>query len=100
MVEDSVGTAIKGFTDADPVLGGVIILLMLAQIATYRFLNSIIRELKADLIAERAAHQITREAQIEDIRTLGHVAHSVDGLRNSMAEMHGTIRDVLVRKAG
>lgn len=100
MVEDSIGTAIKGFTDASPVLGGVIILLLISQAVTFRFLNGIVKELKAEISAERAAHQKTRDAQIEDIRNLGHVAGSVDALRSSIGEMHSTVRDVLVRKAG
>lgn len=89
MVEDSIGTAIKGFTDADPVLGGVIIMLMIANVVTWRFLTGIIRELKADLLSERAEHQKTRTAQIEDLRNLGQVAKSVDALR-----------DILMRKPG
>jgi hypothetical protein len=89
MIEDSIGTAIKGFTDADPILGGVIILLLISNAVTARFLLGIIRELKADLGAERTDHQKTRSAQIEDLRNLGQVAKSVDALR-----------DILVRKAG
>lgn len=100
MVEDSIGTALKGFTDASPVLGGVIIFLLILQGATFKFLNGIIKELKAELVAERADHKATKAAQIEDIRNLGHVAGSVDALRASIGEMHSTVRDVLVRKAG
>lgn len=100
MIEDGIGNAIKGFTDADPVLGGVIVFLLLALIWQNRFFGGIIRELKEELTTERAEHQKTRAAQIEDIRNLGHVATSVDGLRHSVSEMHTTIRDVLVRKAG
>lgn len=101
MIEDSIGTALKGFTDASPVLGGVVILLLLAIVWQNRFYGGIIGELKGELAAERADHQKTRAAQIEDIRNLGHVANSVDGLRNSISDMHNTIRDVvLVRKAG
>lgn len=96
MIED----AIKGFSDANPVLGSVIIFLLLALIWQNRFFGGIIKELKEELTIERADHQRTRTAQIEDIRNLGHVANSVDGLRNSVSEMHTTIRDVLVRKAG
>jgi hypothetical protein len=99
MIEDSIGTALKGFTDASPVLGGVVIFLLLAIVWQSRFYGAIITELKDDLSTERADHQKTRAAQIEDIRNLGHVATSVDGLRNSISEMHTTIRDVLVRKA-
>lgn len=89
MLEDSIGTAIKGFTDADPVLGGVIIVLLISNAVTFRFLTGIIRELKADLVTERADHQKTRSAQIEDLRNLGQVAKSVDSLR-----------EILIRKAG
>jgi hypothetical protein len=99
MIEDSIGTALKGFTDASPVLGGVIVFLLLAMVWQNRFYGGIITELKSELVTERADHQKTRAAQIEDIRNLGHVATSVDGLRNSISEMHTTIRDVLVRKA-
>lgn len=99
MIEEGIGTALKGFTDASPVLGGVIILLLGALIWQNRFYGGIIREIKDELTAERADHQKTRAAQIEDIRNLGHVANSVDGLRNSISDMHTTIRDVLVRKA-
>lgn len=84
MVEDSIGTAIKGLTDADPVLGAVIILLLIAFAVMWRFLNSIIRELKADLAAERADHKETKKAQIEDIRNMAHVAGSVDALRDAI----------------
>lgn len=94
MVED----AVKGFTDADPVLGGVIVLLIGALIWQNRFYSGIIGELKSDLTSERSEHQKTRAAQIEDIRNLGHVAISVDGMRNAISDMHTTIRD-LVRKA-
>lgn len=100
MIEDSIGTAIKGFTDASPVLGGVIVFLLLAIVWQNRFYGGIISELKGELTTERSAHQRTRDAQIEDIRSLGHVANSVEGLRNSISDMHTTIRDVLVRKAG
>jgi hypothetical protein len=96
MVED----AVRGFTDADPVLGGVIVLLIGALIWQNRFYSGIINELKSDLTSERTEHQKTRAAQIEDIRNLGHVAISVDGMRNAISDMHTTIRDVLVRKAG
>lgn len=95
MIED----AIKGFSDANAVLGSVITFLVLALIWQNRFFGGIIRELKDELAVERSDHQKTRAAQIEDIRNLGHVANSVDGLRNSVSEMHNTIRDVLVRKA-
>lgn len=88
-MEETVTTAVKGFTDADPVLGGVIVLLMAAQIVTARFLTGIIRELKADLVAERTEHQKTRTAQIEDLRNHGRLAESVDALR-----------DALMRKVG
>lgn len=100
MVEDSIGTALKGFTDANPVMGGVIVFLLLALIWQNRFFGGIIRELKDELTLERAEHQKTRTSQIEDIRNLGHVANSVDGMRNAISDMHTTIRDVLVRKAG
>jgi hypothetical protein len=96
MIED----AIKGFTDANGVLGGVIALLIAALIWQNRFYGGIITELKSDLTAERAEHQKTRAAQIEDIRNLGHVAISVDNMRNAISEMHTTVRDVLVRKTG
>jgi len=99
VIEDSIGTAIKGFTDASPVLGGIIVFLLLALVWQNRFFGGIIRELKGELTTERADHQKTRAAQIEDIRNLGHVATSVDGLRNSISEMHTTIRNELVRKA-
>lgn len=99
MIEDSIGDAIKGFTDADPVLGGVIVFLLLAIIWQNRFFGGIIKELKAELSTERSDHQKTRASQIEDIRNLGHVATSVDSMRSSISEMHTTIRDVLVRKA-
>lgn len=95
MIED----AIKGFSDANAVLGSVITFLVLALIWQNRFFGGIIRELKDELAVERSDHQKTRAAQIDDIRNLGHVANSVDGLRNSISEMHTTIRDVLVRKA-
>jgi hypothetical protein len=84
MMEDSVTTAIKGFTDADPVLGGVIILLLAALVWQNRFFIGIVRELKADLIAERADHQKTRTAQIEDLRNHGRLAESVDALRDTL----------------
>lgn len=100
MTDDAISTAIKGFTDADPVLGGVIILLIAALIWQNRFYGGIVRELKGELTAERSEHQKTRAAQIEDIRNLGHVANSVDGMRNAISDMHTTIRDVLVRKVG
>jgi hypothetical protein len=89
MIEDSIGTAINNFTNADPVLGGVIILLLGSNAVTARFLLGIIRELKADLVSEREDHQKTRTAQIEDLRNLGQVAKSVDALR-----------DILMRKSG
>lgn len=81
--------AIKGFTDASPVLGGVIILLLIALGATAKFLLGIIKELKADLVAERADHQKTRSSQLEDLRNMGRVVESLDALR-----------DTLVRKTG
>lgn len=89
MIEDSIGTAINSFTTANPVLGGVIILLLGSNAVTARFLLGIIRELKSDLVAEREDHQKTRTAQIEDLRNLGQVAKSVDALR-----------DILMRKSG
>lgn len=95
MIED----AIKGFSDANAVLGSVITFLVLALIWQNRFFGGIIRELKEELAVERMDHQKTRAAQIDDIRNLGHVANSVDGLRSSISEMHTTIRDVLVRKS-
>lgn len=88
MDDGAIQTAIKGFTDADPVLGGVIILLIAALVWQNRFMLGIIRELKADLVTERADHQKTRTAQIEDLRNHGRLAESVDALR-----------DTLVRKA-
>lgn len=84
MVEDNINTAIKGFTDADPVLGGVIILLLCALVWQNRFMLGIIRELKADLVTERADHQKTRTAQIEDLRNHGRLAESVDALRDTL----------------
>jgi len=89
MIEDSIGTAINSFTNANPVLGGVIILLLASNAVTAKFLLGIIRELKADLVAERGDHQKTRTAQIDDLRNLGQVAKSVDALR-----------DILMRKSG
>lgn len=88
MVEDNITTAIKGFTDADPVLGGVIILLLGALIWQNRFFLGIINELKADLVSERADHQKTRLSQVDDLRNHARLAESVDALR-----------DTLVRKA-
>lgn len=84
MVEDSIGTAINAFSAQDPVLGGVIILLLISQTVTARFLLGIIRELKSDLVAERADHQKTRTAQIEDLRNHGRLAESVDALRDTL----------------
>lgn len=86
---ESLNTAIKGFTDADPVLGGVIILLLIANGVTAKFLLGIIRDLKADLVAERAEHQATRSSQIADLRNMGRMVESLDALR-----------DTLVRKTG
>lgn len=87
-MDETVNTAIKAFSDQNPVLGGVIILLLAANVVTARFLIGIIRELKADLVAERTEHQKTRMSQIDDLRINGRLAESVDALR-----------DTLVRKA-
>lgn len=84
MIEDNLNTAIKGFTDSDPVLGGVIVLLLAALVWQNRFMLGIIRELKADLVTERADHQKTRNAQIEDLRNHGRLAESVDALRDTL----------------
>lgn len=88
MIDETVNTALKAFSDQSPVLGGVIILLLAANIVTARFLIGIIRELKAELVTERADHQKTRMSQIDDLRVNGRLAESVDALR-----------DTLVRKA-
>jgi hypothetical protein len=87
-MDETVNTAIRAFSDQNPVLGGVIILLLAANVVTARFLIGIIRELKADLVTERAEHQKTRMSQIDDLRNHGRLAESVDALR-----------DTLVRKA-
>lgn len=98
MIEDTIRDAASNFNQT--ILGSVLVLTIIVSYLMFRFLNSIISELKADLKAEREAHQKTREGQIEDIRTLGHVANSVDGLRSSITDMHSTVRDVLLRKVG
>jgi hypothetical protein len=87
-MEETVSVALRAFSDQSPVLGGVIIMLLAANVVTARFLTSIIRELKAELVSERADHQKTRMSQIEDLRNHGRLAESVDALR-----------DTLVRKA-
>lgn len=81
---EGLSTAVKGFTDADPVLGGVIILLLIANGVTARFLLGIIKDLKADLVTERAEHQKTRTSQIEDLRNMGRMVTSLDALRDSL----------------
>lgn len=96
MIEDSLRDAASNFNQT--ILGSVLVLVLIASYFMFRFLNGIITELKAELKAERDAHQKTRDGQIEDIRTMGHVAGSVDGLRNSITEMHSTVREVLLRK--
>lgn len=82
VIEDNIGTAIKSFTDADPILGSVIILLLISNVVTARFLLAIVRELKADLSAERTAHQKTRDAQMDDLRNHGRLAESINALRD------------------
>lgn len=81
---ESLQTAIKGFTDASPVLGGVIILLLISNAVTARFLLSIIKDLKADLVKERDDHQTTRNSQIADLRTMGRIVESMDALRDTL----------------
>lgn len=84
MIDETVNTALKAFSDQSPVLGGVIILLLAANVVTARFLTSIIRELKADLVTERIDHAKTRAAQIDDLRNHGRLAESVDALRDTL----------------
>jgi len=88
MIDETVNTAIKAFSDQNPVLAGVIILLLAALVWQNRFFLAIVRELKAELVTERADHQKTRMSQIDDLRVNGRLAESVDALR-----------DTLVRKA-
>lgn len=84
MIDETVSTALKAFSDQSPVLGGVIILMLAANIVTARFLTGIIRELKADLVTERADHQKTRLSQIDDLRSYGRMAESIDALRDTL----------------
>lgn len=98
-MEESIGTALKGFTDASPVLGGVIILLLAAIVWQSRFYGGIIKEMKEDYKSEREAHDKTRAEQREDYRNMAHVTKSVEGLQDSVKEMQTTIREVLRKNA-
>lgn len=98
MIEDALTQAFSNLNQT--LLGTVLVITIIASIFMFRFLNGIISELKSDLKTEREAHQKTRDSQIGDIRSLNHVATSVDGLRSSMTDMQSTLRDLLVKRAG
>ncbi len=86
MIEDGMGGALKNLTDAG-VLGSAVFFLMLLCVAIYKVMRSFLDEAKAELKAEREAHQATRSSQIEDLRNLAHVANSVDGMRTALTEL-------------
>ncbi len=96
-MEDAIGDAFRNFNNAG-LLGSVVVIMMVAFVFQFRFLNKIIEELRAELREEREAHQKTRDAQIVDIRNLGHVASSVDGMRSSMDDLNQNMRELIYRR--
>jgi hypothetical protein len=89
MIEEAVKNALSNFNQT--LLGSVYIITLFSTGLGFRFLIKIIDELKADLKAERDAHNATRAAQIEDIRNMSRVAETMSDLRDS-------IRDLSVRR--
>ena len=89
MIEDAVKDAFANFNQT--LIGSVYIVTLFVAGLGFRFLIGIINELKADLKAEREAHNKTREAQIVDIRNMSNVAETISDLKDS-------IRDFMVRR--
>lgn len=75
------------------VLGSVLILVLVAFAVTVKLLRQDIKDLQAEVKAEREAHQATRESQLEDIRNLNNVATSISGLQTAITRMEDRIAD-------
>jgi len=96
MLEGAAVDMFKNFNNT--LMGSVLVLTLIAFVFAVRFLQSIIRDLQQQLAKEREDHQKTRDAQIADLRNLGHVATSVESVTRSVDRLQTTVVDALGRR--
>lgn len=84
-IEEAAGEALKNFNST--LMGSVFVVFMVLAGIAFRFLTTMIRELQEQLKLEREEHQKTRQAQIDDIRNLAHMASSFDGVTRSVERL-------------
>lgn len=89
MLENAAVDMFKNFNST--LMGSVLILAILAFIFAFRFLQSIIKDLQQQLAKEREDHQKTREAQIADLRNLGHVGTAVESVTRAVDRLQTTV---------
>ena len=95
MLEDAAAEMFKNFNST--LMGSVFVLFIIASIFAFRFLKGIIEDLQQQLAKEREEHQKTRDAQIADLRNLGHVATSVESVTRSVERLQTTVVDAIGR---
>lgn len=86
MLDESVTTAVKGFTDANPVLGGVIVLCLVGWGLTYRVMNGLRLEERQGRLKAEADRDRTIAEQREDYRDMRNVTKAVEDLQAVVRE--------------
>ena len=97
MIEEAIGDAFKNLNAT--VLGSMLVIVLVAFLLTVRTLRLDIKEIKQELIDERAAHQKTRLEQIADIRSLGNVTSAVESVKSAVQTMHSDFVEYVIRKS-
>lgn len=92
MLDEGLKTAIKPFVDANPVLGGVIILCLIGWFFTYKIMNGLRLEEREGRLKAEADREKDRAEQREDYRNMSNVTKAVE-------DMQTVVRDAILRKS-
>jgi hypothetical protein len=96
MLEDAFSGAVQNLNST--VLGSVLVITLVAFAFYVRLSRLDLKEARNELKDEREAHQKTREAQLQDIRNLNHVASTLESLQTAMVRMEDRVVDASIRR--
>lgn len=86
VIKDAAGTI------SQTVLGAILIL-------SWIIFGLVYRELKKEIKDERDAHQVTREARLEELKSNNHVATGLLAIQDEQKRQNSAVIDALQRRA-